>query len=223
MSHDRRDFLARVATGAVAGVLPFTPDVLRGLEAERPGGPSEWDLSWVDRIKGKYRAVFDVPEIEGGHGVWRASMWGKQCQGVLGAQPDDVSAVIVLRHKAIVLAMQQAFWDRYELGKRNGMRDPDTRKPTNRNPVLSAAGGGTPAKRDDAALDRFIARGGIVLGCDLAFGNMVDLVAKKEHVPPDEARKQALAALVPGVILQPSGVFAALHAQDAGCRYLRAS
>jgi hypothetical protein len=28
---------------------------------------------------------------------------------------------------------------------------------------------------------------------------------------------------VKGVILQPSGVFAALHAQDVGCKYLRAS
>jgi hypothetical protein len=38
-----------------------------------------------------------------------------------------------------------------------------------------------------------------------------------------DARKQAIAALVPGVILQPSGVFAALRAQEAGCLYLRAS
>ena len=46
-------------------------------------------------------------------------------------------------------------------------------------------------------------------------------VAHQPHV--EEARKQAIAFMVPGVILQPSGVFAALHAQDAGCKYLRAS
>ena len=39
----------------------------------------------------------------------------------------------------------------------------------------------------------------------------------------EAARKQAIAALVPGVVLQPSGVFAALRAQEAGCVYLRAS
>jgi hypothetical protein len=29
--------------------------------------------------------------------------------------------------------------------------------------------------------------------------------------------------MVPGVILQPSGVFAAVRAQEAGCHYVRAS
>jgi len=76
---------------------------------------------------------------------------------------------------------------------------------------------------DDLALDKFIARGGIALACNLAFGDMVDVVAKKDGGTPEAARKTALAALVPGVILQPSGVFAALHAQDVGCKYLRAS
>ena len=37
------------------------------------------------------------------------------------------------------------------------------------------------------------------------------------------ARKQAIGYLVPGVILQPSGVFAAIRAQEAGATYLRAS
>ena len=37
------------------------------------------------------------------------------------------------------------------------------------------------------------------------------------------ARTRALSLLIPGVTLQPSGVFAALRAQEAGCRYLLAS
>ena len=52
---------------------------------------------------------------------------------------------------------------------------------------------------------------------------MIEIIKKKDYVSPEEARKQAIAALVPGVILQPSAVFAALHAQDVGCKYLRAS
>ena len=46
---------------------------------------------------------------------------------------------------------------------------------------------------------------------------------KKESANEADARKQAMGFLVAGVILQPSGVFAALHAQDVGCKYLRAS
>ncbi|HET9982535.1 MAG TPA: hypothetical protein VFQ38_03070 [Longimicrobiales bacterium] len=224
MSHDRREFLARVATGAVAGVVPFSPDVLRALDGARPATAGEWDLTWVDRIKGKNRAVFDVPEIDSGYGVWRASLWEKQYQDVLGVKPEDMSAVVVLRHNGIALAMQQTFWDRHELGKTRKVLHPVTQKPTDRNPVLlSSKRGEVPEMFDEVALDRFIARGGIALACNLALDDMIELVAKKERVPPEEARKQAIAALVPGVILQPSGVFAALHAQDAGCNYLRAS
>ena len=73
------------------------------------------------------------------------------------------------------------------------------------------------------ALDRFIARGGIVLACNLALQDMIEVIQKKDGVAADVARKTALGYLVPGVILQPSGGFAALRAQDAGCRYLRAS
>ena len=71
---------------------------------------------------------------------------------------------------------------------------------------------------------KYIARGGVVLACNLALHDVVETIRAKENVSPEAARKQALALLVPGVIVQPSGVFAALHAQDAaGCKYLRAS
>ena len=45
-------------------------------------------------------------------------------------------------------------------------------------------------------------------------------VNKLKH---DEARKVALAQLVAGVILQPSEIFAALRAQEAGCGYVLGS
>jgi len=76
---------------------------------------------------------------------------------------------------------------------------------------------------DDVALDKFVAHGGIALACNLAFDDMIQLVSKKDGTTGEAARKTALAGIVPGVILQPSGVFAALRAQDAGCKYLRAS
>jgi intracellular sulfur oxidation DsrE/DsrF family protein len=52
---------------------------------------------------------------------------------------------------------------------------------------------------------------------------MIGLVAKKHSLADDAPRKIAVAALVPGVILRPSGVLAVLHAQDVGCNYIRAS
>ena len=180
-------------------------------------------MSWVNRLTGKYRAIFDVPEIDSGYGVWRASIWGKQYQEVLGAKPNELSAVLVLRHTGIQLAMQQAYWDSYAIGKEKKVLHPVTQQGTDRNPALLASSRNeVPAMFDDVALDRFIARGGIVLACNLALQDVVEAIQKKENATESEARKQAIAFLVPGVILQPSGVFAALHAQDAGCKYIGA-
>ena len=225
MSIHRRDFVGRLATGALLAGVPLPIDAsVRALAQRSPEHAEDWDLSWVTRLTGKYRAVFDVPEIDSGYGVWRASIWARQYQEVLGAKPNDLSAVVVLRHNGIQLAMQQGYWDKYGIGKEKNVVHPITQQGTDRNPVLLASSRGeVPAMFDDAALDRFIARGGIALACNLALQDVVEAIQKKENGSAEEARKQAIAFLVPGVILQPSGVFAALHAQDAGCKYLRAS
>lgn len=70
----------------------------------------------------------------------------------------------------------------------------------------------------------FLASGNIVLACHLAFGAVVNLVRKTDKLSTDEeAEKKAMTFVVPGVIMQPSGVFAALRAQEAGCSYILAS
>jgi len=225
MDTTRRDFLGKIAmNAAMLGAMPLSFDLASVSAAAAPAQGEKWDLSWVDRITGKHKAIFDVPEVDSGYGVWRATIWGKQYQDVLGTSPKDLSAVLVLRHNGITLAMQQAFWDKYGIGKAKGALDPVTQKPTDKNPaLLSSSRGEVPAMYDAMALDKFIARGGIALACNLAFADCVELVKSKENVDDAAARKQALSFLVPGVILQPSGVFAAIRAQEAGAIYLRAS
>jgi hypothetical protein len=226
MSLDRRDFVGRLAAGALLAGMPMPVDAVRALSPSRSPGASaeEWDLSWVKRLTGKYRAIFDVPEIDSGYGVWRASIWGQQYMDVLHAQPNELSAVLVLRHNGIQLAMQQSYWDKYAIGKEKNVLHPITQQGTDRNPaLLSSSRNEVPAMFDDAALDRFLGRGGIVLACNLALQDVVEAIQKKENSTEADARKQAIGFMVPGVVLQPSGVFAALHAQDAGCKYIRAS
>jgi hypothetical protein len=110
------------------------------------------------------------------------------------------------------------------VSKSNQVTHPITQQGTDRNPaLLSSKRGEVPADFDDVALDKYLSRGGIALACNLAFDDMIELVTKKDGGTPEAARKTALAGMVPGVMLQPSGVFAALHAQDVGCKYLRAS
>jgi hypothetical protein len=184
---------------------------------------ADWDVSWADRVKGKHKAVFDNTEPESGYGVWRASAWAAQYMDVMKAAPADLTPIVILRHNAIILAMQQSFWDKYGIGAAKKVTHPLTGEPTDKNPVLLDEKDGIPAPFNNAGLRKQLDRGVIVLACNLALQDCVDMIAKKENLSAEEARKRALAFMVPGVILQPSGVFAAVRAQEAGAAYVKAS
>jgi hypothetical protein len=231
MPTSRREFVEKMTVGAAMfGALPLPLSLsISGNEMNAANGRSsssspDWDLTWVNKLTGKHKAVFDVPEVESGYGVWRATVWTNQYQSVLNVPVSELSPVVVLRHNGIVLAMQQSFWDKYGIGKAKNVTHPITLQPTDRNPaLLSSKRGEIDATFDPMALDKFIGRGGVALACDLALQDCIELIKSKDGVTADVARQRAIAAMVPGVILQPSGVFAALRAQEAGCSYLRAS
>lgn len=236
MPTTRRQFLDSLATGAAAlgvtslGTTAAFPAVLHGLPTEFavPGASTTaqqaWETRWTERLTGRVRAVFDVPEIESGYGVWRASVWARQYQDVFGLPASELSTALVIRHNAIVLAMQQAFWDTYGIGKAHAVTHPATLEPTDRNPALMGASDGIESLQVDFALGPFMQRGGVVLACNAALQDLVPMVQQADGVSEGEARARVVRALVPGVILQPSGVFAVLHAQQqAKALYIRAS
>ena len=225
MHPDRREFLGRLATGsALAAGLNFVPGLDADLAAMVQPPADEFDLTWFDRVKGTHRAVFDCTEIESGAGVLRAVLWKSQYAQFLKVAPDDMTAVVVIRHSAIPLAMKQEYWDRYHVGKKNKVKHPFTDKDTDRNPaMLTVDHGDLPAPMGGLNIDGVLKSGGIVLACNLAFGDLVSTVAKEEKLAPAAARTQALTMLHPGILLQPSGVFGTLRAQEARCAYIKAS
>jgi hypothetical protein len=215
MSINRRDFLGSFSAASLAAAIPAT---VHG----SPAAVNEtWDVSWVERVKGKYRAVFDSPGFSDGAALFRAAIWRQQYREVYGAAPADMSAVLVVRHQGIWLAMNDEFWRKYTIGKRQKFKDSEKKQWYYHNPV-AATPAGTPDEFQ-INIPKFIADGNIVLACNLAFGAVIDVVKREEKVQKEEAEKTARANLLSGVILQPSGVFAALRAQEAGCHYLLAS
>jgi hypothetical protein len=227
MSTTRRQFLDSLAVGATA--VATMPAALAAMPAEFravSGGAEQeaWDTRWHERLNTRLRTVFDVPEVESGFPVWRASIWAAQYQQVLNVAPRETSTALVLRHNAIILAMQQSFWAKYGIGKAHKVTNPLTEAPTDRNPAMLDATDGVPEPYVNFALDKFIARGGIALACNLALQHVVvPMVAKTENLNEAQANERARQYLVPGVILQPSGMFAAIRAQEAGAMYFRAS
>jgi hypothetical protein len=179
-------------------------------------------MTWADRVKGKYRAVFDSPGFSDGESVFRAIVWGRQYKEVYGTDLQDMSPVLVVRAEGIWLALNDEFWKKYGIGKRNKLKGPGKGGWWDRNPIASSPPGTSP-EFADMTIPKLIAGGGIVLACHLAFRGVVAVVKKEEKLQDDQAEKMARTYLLPGVILQPSGVFAVLRAQEAGCHYILAS
>lgn len=224
MTGNRRDFLGRLAAGAAvaAGGVGVGPS---RAEAQDPVKPvsDKFDMSWVDRVHGRFRGVFDSPKVEEGGEIFRAAIWHDQVSETYGVKNDDVTAVLVIRHVGIPLIMDDEFWVRHKLGKANKMKDPSTGKHYQKNPIRSLEGQkDVPPMMAGAALEPFMRRGGIVLACNFAFGFMVSLERALDKENPKDARARALKHVVPGVILQPSGFFGLIEAQRAGCHLFAA-
>ncbi len=219
MAGDRRKFLGSVAALSAGGL--FLPSALSAADTGPEPVSADWDMSWKERVSGDFRAVFDSPAVNDGAGLWRAADWKRAVETVYGEAGKGASAVLVIRHEAIPMAMNDAFWERHDVSKHDRIKDPSSGKHVKHNPFLARPD--TPANRRGFSLDGFIEAGGIVLACNYAFALMVSREAKKAKLDFREAREATLPFLAPGVVLQPSGFFAVIEAQRAGCHFFPAS
>lgn len=203
--------------------MPSLSHALESREANPHPAPvtDTWDMSWTERVAGKYRAVFDSPEPADGAALFRAVAWCDMYKEVYGADRKDMSPVVVFRHRAVPMIMRNAYWDRYDVGKKSRMKD-EKGKWAKANPV-STGGAELAANVAKYKIETFLAGGGVVLACNWAFGQVVSTVREKDKLDQAAARARALELMIPGVILQPNGIFAALRAQEAGCNYILAS
>lgn len=219
----RRRFLSWLGGSSVLGAVGV-PSVAQASapDHDAPLAQGQFDFSWTDRVTGKYKAVFDSPEANDGAALFRAVAWCDMYKDAYGTARTDMSPVVVFRHAAMPMIMKNEFWEAYEVGKSRKWKDEQGKKWAMKNP-LSTGGAELPAAQAKYKIEPFLASGGIVLGCNWAFAQMASMVREKDKLNAAEARQKALSLMVPGVILQPNGIFAALRAQEAGCHYVLAS
>ena len=211
----RRGFLSRLAATAAAGVAGLTP--LR-LEAQ----PSRHDPvtgadpsfeTWLNRINGKHKMIFDAPEPNSGMPVVWPRVWLNGNNENYGTKDADNSAVIVLRHAAIPIAMQDALWAKYKLGEVFNIKDGEA--PAVRNVFAKVM----PLPLPGTGLEALLASGAQVGCCNVALTVYSGMVAGKMNMDAAAVKADWVAGLLPGVQVVPSGVLAVARAQEKGCAY----
>ena len=236
VSHDdsnstpRRDFLARIATAAavVAGsacVAPLAAATMSG-EASRPARQSPaFDDTWTARVRAAaHRAVFDSPDMGDGLALGQAAVFMDNYHEMFGTSDAETVPVIVMRHQGTMLAMGDGLWAKYELGTRTKLKDPTTGEVATRNPFVRVTKDDTHALIEpDCTLPALRARGAVLLACNRALTHFAAQQARERKLNVDEVTAEFRAGLVPGVILQPSGIYALVRAQEMGCGAVRST
>lgn len=217
-STPRRGFLARMAAGAVALAASGLATSKAAAEIADPAPNADWDNTWMTRIKGKYRQVFDAMEVHSGFPLVMTRIWLMTNASGYNVPEKDLSAVTVLRHNGICMAMNDTIWSKYKLGEVFDVTDPTTNKPAERNVFAQGATFVMPPFAV-GAVDNLVKSGVIFCACNMAALHFSEVAGGKVGVDKDAAYAEWKANLLPGVTLVPSGVAAVGRAQGHGCAY----
>ncbi len=201
---NRRNFLSRLLSGFALGSLGRWRNTAPASAAtDGLRGPSDWDLTWIDKLTAKHRVVFDSPDINEGTVFINAFVYLAGYHEAYGASDADLQSVLVLRGNGFHMALNNAMWEKYRIAEHLRMSGPT-------NPFLGQM----------AALRQ---RGAILLACNVAATYYAEESSKRTGIAASTILSDFKANLGPGVILQPSGVFATVRAQEAGCSFMKSA
>src|SRR5262249_35508464 len=201
--NQRRDFLTLL--GAFATMTTFDAAEMKAASAPAAG---TWDTSWLDALESaQYRVVFNAEDIADGAALGYAEAFLNDFHEVHGTTNAQTRPVIVFRRLGTPMALDDVLWDRYSIGEDFKISDSK----------LSA-----PAKRNiyKKQIETLRQRGLISLVCNIALGNWPPRAAKRTNKKKDDVYADARANLVPGTIIAPSGIYALIRAQNAGCAFM---
>lgn len=213
----RRQFIGAMALGATASTLSvLTNPIYAKTEAFERKLMSDAD-EWFKKIKGSHRIVYDGSTPHGGFPIiWNWAFY--LTNNETGSSDDDITAMTVLRHSALGLAMKDSAWEKYPLGEVFGVKDASG-QPYKRNPYYEPQDGDFPLPGIDG-IKRLQERGALFCACDLATKVYSNAVATKMGLDPTEVYNDWVASVLPGIQLVPSGVWALGRAQEHGCGYI---
>jgi intracellular sulfur oxidation DsrE/DsrF family protein len=201
--NDRRDFLAQV--GAFAAITSASRTEMKAASTQPV---NHWDMSWVDALSSaSYRVVFNADEIADGAALSYAETFLNDFHQAQATSDAQTRPVIVFRRLGTPIALDDALWERYGIGEDSKVTDNRSNKPATRNIYKKQ-------------LEELRRRGLISLVCNIALGNWSARAARRTNKKVADVLDNARANLIPGTIVVPSGIFALIRAQNAGCAYM---
>jgi intracellular sulfur oxidation DsrE/DsrF family protein len=210
----RREFVGTIAASATM--------LLAGISTSSFANPADPSVvsdaeDWFKKIKGKHRIIYDAPEPhEGFPIIWSWVFY--QTNNQTGSTDSNLTAVVVLRHNGIPIAMEDRLWEKYKFGEVFKINDNNTKAPALRNPFFEPQGADFPLPVIDG-VKKLQARGALFCVCDLALTVYSEFVAQSLNQKQEDVKKDWISGLLPGVQVVPSGVWAVGRAQEKGCAY----
>jgi intracellular sulfur oxidation DsrE/DsrF family protein len=210
-SAPRRSFLGRLAGGAVA--LAGGTLITRRADALPLDGEP-----WLKALPAaKHKQVFDAPEINDGFPLIFTFAYLDSMTKTYTLKPGEATAVLVMRHSGIPMALNDSIWAKYKLGEMFKVTDPATKMPATRNIFYKSKPGDI--MLPEASGDKLMAKGVAICVCNIALTVLSGKAAPTAKVTPEQALKEWTAGVIPGSHVVPSGVLAVGRSQEAGCNY----
>jgi hypothetical protein len=212
MTADRRSFLTAL-TGA-AGLAS-----LAGAQApaSRPtAGTSEWDMTWLDKFRGKHKQVFDLGSFDlSKDSPLRQPITYLSAQRMVNhlEPPDDINVFVGISHMSFPMNASDALWEKYKLGEHWKILDPQTKQPAVRNIFLGQATG------QGATVRALQTRGVVFWQCNFALGAISQELSSIVGKPATEIQPDLVAGLNPGVKLIVAHTFMIGVMQERGFAY----
>lgn len=215
---DRRRFLGNLATGAATiGLATLaSPLNLAAGTNPLPTADAKSFEEWLGKIKGKHKQVFDSMMPDGGIPLAWARVF-LETNKATGVAESDCTAVIVLRHEAIALALEDRLWTKYNFADIFKVKSMATNEVLTRNVFWNPKQNELPLP--GMGLNELLDSGALIGVCDMALTVNSMRVAKKMNMSPEECKKDWVAGVLPGMQIVPSGVLAVNRAQEHGCTY----
>ncbi len=218
--NSRRKFIGNLAmaAGATAG-LSAVPTSLFASQFSKYETHNDAD-EWFKQVKGAHKVVFDAPEPHGGYPfIWPWVFLNTNNQS--GTADADMTAMVVLRHNAMPFALEDSVWAKYKLGEVFQIKDNNTGEFALRNTYYKPQGKDFPAPGIDG-LKNLQDRGAMFCVCKMAISVYGALIAQGMGLDATKVIDDLTNAVLPGVQLVPSGVWALGRAQQNGCAYIYA-